>query len=107
STIRLSLNSLPEELMNDSLKVASGLATGKVSCLTLGTIIVLALVCDGFGQVKVAAGDVKDTRRSDGFFNNLAIQLKINGDALVGAKGIRVSVSKALDDTGRNLIKEE
>ena len=93
--------------MNDSLKLASGMVTGRISGLMVGAMIVLALGSDGFGQVKVAAGDVKDTRRSDGFFNNLDVQLKIKGEALVGAKGIRVSVLKALDDTGKNLIKEE
>ncbi len=105
--IRSSRNFVPEELMNDSLKIASVMATGRMSGLVFSALIVLALACDGFGQVKVAAGDVKDTRRSDGFFNNLDVQLKINGEALAGAKGIRVSVSKALDDTGKNLINEE
>jgi len=98
---------VPEKQMNNSLKIASAIATGRLSRLMFGVIIGLALASDGFGQAKVAAGDVKDIRRSDGFFNNLDVQLKINGEALVGAKGIRVSVSKALDDTGKNLIKEE
>ena len=93
--------------MNDSLKTSRLLAIGRMLSLIFSAIIVLALAADGFGQVKVVAGDVKDTRRSDGFFNNLDVQLKINGEALTGAKGIRVSVSKALDDTGKNLIKEE
>ena len=81
--------------------------TERIVGLIISVIVVMVLASDGFGQVKVVAGDVKDTRRSDGFFNNLAVQLKINGEALVGARGIRVSVSKALDDTGKNLIKEE
>ena len=76
--------------------------------MILGVIVaLLVLAGEGFAQVKVAAGTVKDVRRSDGFFNNLAVQLKINGESLVGARGIRVSVSKALDETGKNLIQEE
>ena len=79
----------------------------RIPGLMISAIVVLVLASGSFGQVKVVAGDVKDTRRSDGFFNNLDVQLKISGDALTGAKGIRISVSKALDDTGKNLIKEE
>ena len=69
------------------------------------TLLLLASV--NFGQVKVAAGDVKDTRRSDGFFNKLEVQLKITGEGLKGARGIKVSVAKAQDDTGKNLIPDE
>ena len=93
--------------MNDCRKRTSVPAMGRMSGLLLSALLLLALAASGLGQVKVAAGVVKDTRRSDGFFNNLDIQLKINGEALAGARGIRISVSKALDDTGTNLINDE
>ena len=93
--------------MNDSLKSRGAMMPGRLSGPVFGVLIALVLACDVVAQVKVAAGTVKDVRRSDGFFNNLDVQLKINGEPLVGARGIRVSVSKALDDTGKNLIPEE
>ena len=93
--------------MNNWLTSARVQVIEKIPGLMISAFVVLVLASNGFGQVKVVAGDVKDTRRSDGFFNNLDVQLKISGDALTGAKGIRISVSKALDDTGKNLIKEE
>src|SRR6476619_7053198 len=58
-------------------------------------------------QVKVSVGDVKDTRRTDGFFNKLEVDLKISGESLSGAKGIRALVSKGIDETGKNLINEK
>ena len=93
--------------MNDSLKIASVVATRRFSCLVFSAMLAVTIASNCVGQVKVAAGVVKDTRRSDGFFNNLDIQLKINGEALSGARGIRISVSKALDDAGTNLINDE
>jgi hypothetical protein len=68
-------------------------------------VMVLGVVATA--QVKVTAGDVKDTRRSDGFFNKLEVDLKISGESITGAKGIRVLVTRAVDETGKNLIDEK
>ena len=59
------------------------------------------------GGVGVTAGDITDRRRNDGHFASLEIELKLTGDASAGARGARAIVEKALDDTGRNLMKEE
>ena len=77
--------------MNDSLKIASVVATRRFSCLVFSAMLAVTIASNCVGQVKVAAGVVKDTRRSDGFFNNLDIQLKINGEALAGAQPGRTS----------------
>lgn len=53
------------------------------------------------------AGDIKDTRRTDGFFSKLEVEMKVLGDILAEAKGIRVLVTKAVDETGKNLIPEK
>jgi hypothetical protein len=73
----------------------------------LAGAMVLTLCSTGRSQVKVTAGDVKDTRRSDGFFNKLEIDLKISGQSLAGAKGVRVLVTRAVDETGRDLVEEK
>jgi hypothetical protein len=49
-------------------------------------------------------GEVKDTRRTDGFFNKLEVELKLLGDVLSDAKGLRITVAKAVDETGRDLV---
>ena len=60
-----------------------------------------------YGQVRVMPGDIKDTRRTDGFFSKLEVEMKVLGDALSGAKGIRVNITKAVDETGKDLLPEK
>jgi hypothetical protein len=57
-------------------------------------------------RVSVAVGDVTDRRRNDNFFNALEVELKLAGEGLEDAKGARALVRTAVDDTGRNLIRE-
>jgi hypothetical protein len=75
--------------------------------LALAALVVVALGSASVAQVRVMPGDVKDTRRTDGFFNKLEVELKVLGDVLAQAKGIRYTVEKAVDETGKNLINEE
>jgi hypothetical protein len=58
-------------------------------------------------KVGVLAGEIKDSRTTGSFFAGMEVELKIVGDALVDAKGIRVTVDSAIDDTGRLLINEK
>jgi hypothetical protein len=60
----------------------------------------------GKSGIAVAAGDVTDRRRNDNVFSSLEIELRLTGEASAGARGARAIVEKAVDDTGRNLIKE-
>lgn len=76
----------------------------------IGVCTVLAVVVlnsERAAGVMVQAGDVKDSRTTGKFFANLEVELKLLGDDLEGAKGYRCSVTTAIDDTGRNLIKED
>jgi hypothetical protein len=82
--------------------------------MKIGVIVgvgsVLAMVALGNEQaadVRVQVGDVKDSRTTGKFFANLEIELKFMGVDLDGAKGLRCMVTKAVDDTGRSLLKEE
>jgi hypothetical protein len=81
-------------------------------------LTVLALLAAGFlapapagsagkGGLVVSAGDVTDRRRNDNVFASLEVELKLTGEASASARGARATVEKAVDDTGRNLIKEK
>ncbi|MFY9608569.1 MAG: hypothetical protein WAU45_08140 [Blastocatellia bacterium] len=61
----------------------------------------------GGDKAGVLAGEIKDSRTTGSFFAGMEVELKIVGDVLVDAKGIRVSVDAAIDDTGRDLINEK
>jgi hypothetical protein len=69
---------------------------------TLALIAAVILTSTVLAQVKVAPGDLKESRRTDGFFNKLDVELKISG--LASAKAVRVLVDNASDDTGKNLV---
>lgn len=75
--------------------------------VALAVVAVFALGSAVVAQVRVMPGDVKDTRRTNGFFNKLEVELKVFGDVLAQAKGIRYTVEKAVDETGKNLINED
>jgi hypothetical protein len=79
----------------------------RIFAFALFITAMFAIDLTAIAQVKVSAGDVEDSRRTDGFFNRLKVELKITGAALAGARGVRVSVDKAVDDTGKNLIDEK
>jgi len=89
--------------MNDSIESAARLQRSMLQA----AVFLFLLSAVASAQVKVTAGDVKDTRRTDGFFNKLEVDLKISGEAMAGAKGIRALVTKAFDETGKNLIDEK
>lgn len=55
-------------------------------------------------DVKVIVAEVKDQRSTGEFFNNLEIKLKLIGDDSSSVRGIKTSISSAVDDTGRNLL---
>lgn len=75
--------------------------------LLAAAVFTLASASFTLAQVKVEAGNLKETRRTDGFFNQLEVELKITGPVLNGAKALRVMVDKAADDTGKNLVSEK
>lgn len=58
-------------------------------------------------QVRVLEGAVAETRRNDGFSSGLQVELKVVGDQLKDAKGIRVTLDKAVDETGKNLLDQK
>lgn len=72
-------------------------------CWLAATIATTTAAAD----INVQAGDVKDTRTTEKFFAGLEVHLKFLGDDLDGAKSLHCNVTKAVDDTGRDLVKTE
>lgn len=58
-------------------------------------------------EVKVTLGDINDKRTTGKFFAGLEIELKLSGPELAEAKGIRMKVKSATDDTGKALPEPE
>jgi hypothetical protein len=86
--------------------------TRRLGLLTWAAVMLLGLPLAATAAAKsprlsVAVGDVTDRRRNDNFFNALEVELKLVGEGLEDAKGGRALVRSAVDDTGRNLIRED
>lgn len=78
-----------------------------LALLAAGFLVPAAAAPAGKSDLAVSAGDVTDRRRNDNLFASLEIELRLTGEAAAGARGARATVEKAVDDTGRNLIKEK
>lgn len=71
-------------------------------------LALLALPALGAGQeLRVTAGTIEDRRTTGKFFGGLEIELKLTGDDLADAKAARVSLAKAVDESGRDLLPEQ
>lgn len=58
--------------------------------------------------VQVTLGDVTDDRRTGKNFARLELEIKTEGDALLDAFGVmKPTITAAVDDTGRSLLKDE
>lgn len=80
----------------------------RMACLTFVLLIISpCILAQAQSQVQVLVGDVKETRRTDGFFNKLEVQLKVMGEIVPDVRGVRVALERAIDSTGRNLIDEK
>jgi len=58
-------------------------------------------------DLRVSAGTIEDRRTTGKFFGGLEIELKLTGDDLADARAARVMLTKALDESGRDLLREK
>lgn len=70
------------------------------------TFLLLSGVAAYGADILVSPGDVTDSRTTGKFFAKLEVKLKVMGDMIADAKGLKVKITRAVDDTGRNLIKD-
>ena len=81
--------------------------TTKSTLFLLAVFASLSISATASAQVRVLEGSVAESRRNDAFSSALQVELKVVGDALKDARGIRVTVEKAIDETGKNLLEEK
>ena len=55
-------------------------------------------------DLRVSAGTIEDRRTTGKFFGGLEIELKLTGDDLADARAARVKLTKAQDESGRDLL---
>lgn len=70
------------------------------------TLLVAAATVQA-ADVRLSVTEVTDSRSTGQFHNGLDIRLKLTGDDVSSVKGIRTVFAKVVDETGRNLLKEE
>jgi hypothetical protein len=90
------------------MRMFSGPRFSGVSVLICG--IGLAGLIPGISTaqgVRVSAGTIEDRRTTGRFFAGLEIELKLTGDDVADAKSARIHLTKAVDETGRNLLPEQ
>jgi len=74
----------------------------------LVTIILLTATATAqAADVRLSVTEVTDARSTGQFHNGLEIRLKLTGDDVASVKGIRTAIAKAVDESGRNLLKDE
>lgn len=76
------------------------------------TVLYIALALPLYAQnttsLHAVAGDVTDSRTTGSFNAECKIELKFTGDAAADATSVReVRVTKAVDETGRDLVRKE
>lgn len=58
-------------------------------------------------DIRVSVSEVKDSRTTGQFFAEMELKLKVMGDIISNAKGLKLKITKAVDETNRNLLKSE
>jgi hypothetical protein len=69
--------------------------------------LILLAITSAHAEVTVTPGNITDTRTNGKFFASLEVKLILSGPELAAAKGMRVRVATATDNTGKNLIDKE
>lgn len=75
--------------------------------LISGVFLALGFFVEPVFAIQPAVGEVKDSRTTGQFFAGLEIEVKLVGDELADVQAMRTVLSKAVDDTGRDLIDKE
>jgi hypothetical protein len=78
---------------------------GPQLCIVLATALLAAGSLPA-QDLRVSAGTIEDRRTTGRFFAGLEVELKLTGDDLADAKSARILLTKAVDETGRNLLPD-
>ncbi len=81
--------------------------TNKMKLNVLSALALAWAACTA-GAQQVSVSEISDKRTTGKFFAGLDIKLSVVGAGIADSKGLRrVKLDKAVDDTGRNLLREE
>jgi hypothetical protein len=80
-----------------------GIASTLFFLLSLSIVASVAYASD----IRLLVNEVKDTRTTGEFFGGLEMDLKPVGDDLSDVYSLRPLITKALDDSGRNLMADD
>jgi hypothetical protein len=81
--------------------------SGPQFVLVFGLAPVLLASSVSAQDLRVTAGTIEDRRTTGKFFGGLEIELKLTGDDLADARAARVTLAKAQDESGRDLLREK
>jgi hypothetical protein len=73
-----------------------------ISCL----IFILSAIAQA-GEIQVSVSEVSDNRTTGQFFGGLELKLKVISDMISDARGIKLHITRAVDNTGRALLKDD
>ncbi len=59
------------------------------------------------GEIQLSVSEVNDNRTTGKFFGGLELKLKAISDKISDAKGIKLNITRAVDNTERDLLKDE
>jgi len=76
----------------------------RIICASFASVLSLSSLAFA---LDIQVGDVQDSRTTGQFFSGLTVDLKMVGDELNDASGVKVNIASALDDTGRDLLNPE
>ncbi len=73
---------------------------------TLASVFLLVLASANplLADVSVTVGEISDKRTTGQFFSRLEIKLLVAGKEMAKVTGMKVTIDKATDDTGKNLL---
>ena len=67
-------------------------------------LLLVGAACLAEAEVAVTVGEVSDRRTTGKFFSGLELKLLLEGPELATAKGVRLKLETAADDTGKKLV---
>lgn len=78
-----------------------------MSALLISCLIFFLTTIAQAGEIQVSVSEVDDNRTTGQYFGGLELKLKVISDMISDAKGLKLHINKAVDNTGRNLIKDD
>jgi len=70
-------------------------------------LAIILVTSSAANAVTPQVGDVSDRRTTGQFFNDLEVEMKLQGEDVADIRYVKVNIEEAKDDTGKDLIKTD